>query len=44
VRVDSVVPDFLAFWELAAGRPREQQRALWHEAYEEPNCELFDLY
>ena len=44
MRVDSVVPDFLAFWETAAGEPREAQRRLWHELYEEPNRELFDLY
>jgi hypothetical protein len=44
LRVDSAVPDFLAFWEAAAGEPRETQRRLWHELYEQPNRDLFDLY
>jgi hypothetical protein len=44
LRVDSTVPDFLAFWEAAAGESREVRRRLWHELYEQPNRELFDLY
>ena len=44
MRVDSAVPDFLAFWEIAAGESREVQRRLWHELYEQPNRDLFDLY
>jgi hypothetical protein len=44
MRVDSAVPDFLAFWDAAAGEPRDVQRRLWNELYEEPNRELFDLY
>jgi hypothetical protein len=44
LRVDSAVPDFLAFWEAAAGAPREAQRRLWHELYEQPHRDLFDLY
>jgi hypothetical protein len=44
LRVDSAVPDFLAFWEIAAAEPREVQRRLWHELYEQPNRDLFDLY
>jgi hypothetical protein len=44
LRVDSAVPDFLAFWDTAAGEPREAQRRLWHELYEQPNRDLFDLY
>lgn len=44
MHVDSAVPDFLAFWETAAGEPRERQRRLWHELYEQPNRDLLDLY
>jgi len=44
LRVDSAVPDFVAFWNAAAGEPREVQRRLWHELNEHPNRELFDLY
>jgi hypothetical protein len=44
VHVESTVPDFLAFWNAAAGEPRAAQVRLWHELYEEPNRELFDLY
>jgi len=44
LRVDSAVPEFLAFWETAAGESRDIQRRLWHELYEEPNRDLFDLY
>lgn len=44
MRVNSAVPDFLAFWETAAAESRAEQRRLWHELYEEPNHELFDLY
>ena len=44
MRVESIVPDFLAFWATAAGKPRDVQRRLWHELYEGPNRELFELY
>jgi hypothetical protein len=44
LRVESALPDFLAFWDAAAGEPREVQRRLWLELYEQPNRELFDLY
>lgn len=44
MRVDSAVPDFLAFWERAEGEPLEVQRRLWRELYEEPNRDLFDIY
>jgi hypothetical protein len=44
LRVSSAVPDFLAFWEAAAGESRYAQRRLWHELYEQPNRALFDLY
>jgi hypothetical protein len=44
VRVTSVVPDFLAFLAAAADAPLDRRRALWHELYEEPNRDLFDVY
>ena len=44
MRVDSAVPDFLAFWAEAEGESRDVQRRLWQELYEEPNRDLFDLY
>jgi hypothetical protein len=44
MRVDSTVPDFLAFWARAKGEQRGVQRRLWRGLYEEPNRELFDLY
>jgi hypothetical protein len=44
LRVDSTVADFLAFWEAAAGESRDVQRRLWHELYEQPNRDLFDVY
>jgi hypothetical protein len=44
LRVESTVPAFLAFWDAAREQPRDVQRRLWHELYEERHQELFDVY
>lgn len=36
--------DFLAFWEVARGRPRAVQRRLWHERYAGRHPELFAVH
>lgn len=39
--ITDLTPDFLAFWEVARGRPTDEQYRLWSERYEEPNARFF---
>ncbi|HEX8083781.1 MAG TPA: hypothetical protein VF529_05785 [Solirubrobacteraceae bacterium] len=44
MNVETPFRDFLAFWERAAGRPREEQVALWDELYARPNLRTIAQY
>lgn len=42
--IRNLTPTFLDFWEQAGGQPRFVQEQLWHELYETPNQDVFDVY
>jgi hypothetical protein len=42
--VDDLTPDFLAFWDRAAGLDVAEQTRLWHALYEGPHRAVFEAY
>lgn len=44
IRLRSVFPDFLSFWETAQGKSLEEQLQLWEELYEAKHPKVFRVY
>lgn len=44
VHIINICPNFLAFWDVAANFPQNEQQRLWHTLYEEPHRAIFDVY
>jgi hypothetical protein len=42
--IEDLTPDFISFWEDAAGCDLPAQRKLWQLTYEDRNRDFFDLY